>query len=66
MLWCANINVSSMSTKKIEGVVPDLPKEKLMQDWLLEAQSRGKELDNKIVQPVLGEEVMRRAVVLLK
>lgn len=50
----------------IECVVVNLPKEMLGLDWLLEAQSRGKELDNKIVQPVPGEEVMRKARVLLK
>jgi len=40
--------------------------EELRSDWLLEARRRAEELDNGVVQPVCGEDVMRKARALIK
>jgi hypothetical protein len=40
--------------------------EELRSDWLLEARRRGEELDDGTVQPVPGEDVMRKARALIK
>ncbi len=41
-------------------------KEELRSDWLLEARRRAEELDSGSVQPVSGEDVMRKARTLIK
>ena len=40
--------------------------EELRSEWLLEARRRGEELDDGSVQPVPGEDVMRKARALIK
>ena len=40
--------------------------EELRSDWLLEAERRGKELDNGLVQAVCSEDVLRKARALIK
>jgi putative addiction module component (TIGR02574 family) len=37
-----------------------------VEDWLIEAQRRAKELDAGTVQPISAEEVRRKAVTLLR
>jgi putative addiction module component (TIGR02574 family) len=40
--------------------------QELRSDWLLEARRRADELDNGSVQPVPGDDVMRKARALIK
>lgn len=40
--------------------------EELRADWLLQAHHRAAELDNGSVQPVAGDEVMRKAKALIR
>jgi putative addiction module component (TIGR02574 family) len=40
--------------------------EELKADWLLEARRRAEELDSGSVQPVSGEDVMKKARALIK
>jgi hypothetical protein len=45
----------------------DIPSaDELRADWLLEAENRAKELDDGSVQPIPGNEVLRKARALIK
>lgn len=45
----------------------DTPSEtEVMEDWLVEAQRRARDLDQGLVQPISGEEVRRKARALLR
>jgi hypothetical protein len=45
----------------------DMPTaQELREDWLVEAQGRAKELDDRLATPIPGDEVLRRARALIK